>query len=296
MKKPVITIIGSLNMDLVTVTKRVPEKGETITGQSFSTFPGGKGANQAVAAARLGAEVYMLGKVGNDSFGKQLIDLLSQEDIHDEFIEVSSTKETGTASITISEQDNRIIVVPGANYEVTPEWVKSRESIIAKSDLLLIQLEIPLHTVIKATEIANKYGIPVILNPAPYQKLPKKLVESVTFITPNESEFEQLLADIPIEYRDKVVAKCIVTKGEEGVDFHINHEKQTVPAVKVEVVDTTGAGDTFNGALAVAYAKTENLEESILFAVHAASLSVMKMGAQTGMPLIEEIKDNKIYL
>ena len=283
-------------MDLVTVTKRVPEKGETITGQSFSTFPGGKGANQAVAAARLGAEVYMLGKVGNDSFGKQLIDLLSQEDIHDEFIEVSSTKETGTASITISEQDNRIIVVPGANYEVTPEWVKSRESIIAKSDLLLIQLEIPLHTVIKATEIANKYGIPVILNPAPYQKLPKKLVESVTFITPNESEFEQLLADIPIEYRDKVVAKCIVTKGEEGVDFHINHEKQTVPAVKVEVVDTTGAGDTFNGALAVAYAKTENLEESILFAVHAASLSVMKMGAQTGMPLIEEIKDNKIYL
>lgn len=283
-------------MDLVTVTKRVPEKGETITGQSFSTFPGGKGANQAVAAARLGAEVYMLGKVGNDSFGKQLIDILSQEDIHDEFIEVSSTKETGTASITISEQDNRIIVVPGANYEVAPEWVKSRESIIAKSDLLLIQLEIPFHTVIKATEIANKYGIPVILNPAPYQKLPKKLVESVTFITPNESEFEQLLADIPIEERDKVVAKCIVTKGEEGVDFHINHEKQTVPAVKVEVVDTTGAGDTFNGALAVAYAKTENLKESILFAVHAASLSVMKMGAQTGMPLIEEIKDNKIYL
>ncbi|MGQ4666903.1 ribokinase [Metabacillus halosaccharovorans] len=296
MKKPVITIIGSLNMDLVTVTERVPEKGETITGQSFSTFPGGKGANQAVAAARLGAEVYMLGKVGNDSFGKQLIDLLSQEDIHDEFVVVSSTKETGTASITISEQDNRIIVVPGANYEVTPEWVESRESIIAKSDLLLIQLEIPLHTVIKATEIANKYGIPVILNPAPYQKLPKKLVESVTFITPNESEFEQLLSDIPIEERDKVVAKCIVTKGEEGVDFHINHEKQTVPAVKVEVVDTTGAGDTFNGALAVAYAKTENLEESILFAVHAASLSVMKMGAQTGMPLIEEIRGNKIHL
>ncbi|WP_226528860.1 ribokinase [Metabacillus niabensis] len=296
MKKPVITIIGSLNMDLVTVTKRVPEKGETITGQSFLTFPGGKGANQAVAAARLGAEVYMLGKVGNDSFGKQLIDILTQEDIHDEFVKVSSTKETGTASITISEQDNRIIVVPGANYEVTPEWVKSRESIIAKSDLLLIQLEIPLHTVIKATEIANKYGIPVILNPAPYQKLPKKLVESVTFITPNESEFERLLADIPIEERDKVVAKCIVTKGEEGVDFHINHEKQTVPAVKVEVVDTTGAGDTFNGALAVAYAKTENLEESILFAVHAASLSVMKMGAQTGMPLIEEIKDKRIHL
>jgi len=244
----------------------------------------------------LGAEVYMLGKVGNDSFGKQLIEILSQEDIHDEFIEVSSTKETGTASIAISEQDNRIIVVPGANYEVTPEWVKSRESIIAKSDLLLIQLEIPLQTVIKATEIANKYGIPVILNPAPYQKLPEKLVGSVTFITPNETEFEQLLSDIPIEERDKVVAKCIVTKGEEGVEFHINHEKQTVPAVKVEVVDTTGAGDTFNGALAVAYAKTENLEESILFAVHAASLSVMKMGAQTGMPLIEEIKDKKIHL
>lgn len=290
MKKPVITVIGSLNMDLVTVTERVPQKGETITGQSFSTFPGGKGANQAVAAARLGAEVYMLGKVGNDSFGKQLKLLLSEDGIHDQFVEISSTKETGTASITISEQDNRIIVVPGANYEVTPEWVERRESIIANSDLLLIQLEIPLPTVMKATEIANKYGLPVILNPAPYQKLPKKLIERVTFITPNESEFEQLLSGIPSEEQEMITAKCIVTKGENGVDFYINHEKQSVPAVKVDVVDTTGAGDTFNGALAVAYAKTKNLKESILFAVHAASLSVMKMGAQTGMPSMEDMK------
>jgi ribokinase len=294
MKKPVITVIGSLNMDLVTVTERIPEKGETITGQSFSTFPGGKGANQAVAAARLGAEVYMLGKVGNDFFGKQLKELLSQEDIHDEFVEISSTNETGTASITISEQDNRIIVVPGANYEVTPEWVESRESIIANSDLLLIQLEIPLLTVIKATEMAIKYGIPVILNPAPYQKLPKKLVESVTFITPNESEFEQLLSDVSSEEREMIVAKSIVTKGEEGVEFHSNNKKQLVPAIKVDVVDTTGAGDTFNGALAVAYAKTKNLKESILFAVHAASLSVMKMGAQTGMPSIEEMNNRQL--
>ncbi|MFC0271877.1 ribokinase [Metabacillus herbersteinensis] len=290
MKNPIITVIGSLNMDLVTVTERVPQQGETITGQSFSTFPGGKGANQAVAAARLGAEVFMLGKVGNDSFGKQLKDLLSQEDIHEEYVEMSTDKETGTASITISGHDNRIIVVPGANHEVTPEWVTRHESQIKKSDLLLLQLEIPLDSVVKATEIANKHGVPVILNPAPYQKLPKKLIESVTFLTPNEYEFKQFLVEATHEERDMILAKSIVTKGEEGVEFQLDNQKMTVPAIQVDVVDTTGAGDTFNGALAVSYAKSNNLKEAALFATLAASLSVTKMGAQTGMPSNKEME------
>jgi ribokinase len=289
MKNPIITVIGSLNMDLVTVTKRVPQQGETITGESFSIFPGGKGANQAVAAARLGAKVFMLGKVGDDLFGKQIKDILSHEGIHVEYVEDSRNKETGTASITISGHDNRIIVVPGANHEVTPEWVMGHESQIKESDLLLLQLEIPLESVVKATEIANKHGVPVILNPAPYQKLPKELIDGVTFLTPNEHEYKQLLADASHEEIDRIKAKSIVTKGEKGVEFQLANKKISLPAIQVDVVDTTGAGDTFNGAFAVAYGKTNSLQEAVSFAIVAASLSITKMGAQTGMPSKKEM-------
>jgi ribokinase len=205
----------------------------------------------------------------------------------------SPDKETGTASITISDHDNRIIVVPGANHEVTTEWVEKYESLIKNCDLLLLQLEIPLDTVVKATELAHRHNVPVILNPAPYQKLPKELLENVTFLTPNESEFKQLLSEASLEERDRIVAKCIVTKGEEGVHYHLNNQLVTVPAIQVDVVDTTGAGDTFNGALAASYAKTNNLKAAILFATLAASLSVTKMGAQTGMPTIKEMENIK---
>jgi ribokinase len=291
LKKPRITVLGSLNMDLVTVTEKMPQQGETITGQAFSTFPGGKGANQAVAAARLGAEVYMLGKVGNDLFGKKLKEILTQENVNVDFIDVATYKETGTASIIISDDDNRIIVVPGANKEVTPEWVTSHEEQISKSDILLLQLEIPLESVKKAAQIAKKHKIPVVLNPAPYQKLPTDLLMDVTYLTPNEHEFKQLLEEATKEEFDLIRAKSIKTKGEEGVEFLLNNEQIQVNAQKVDVVDTTGAGDTFNGALAVELSKKQDIKEAVLFATIAGSLSVTKLGAQSGMPSLNDVKE-----
>jgi ribokinase len=291
LKKPRITVLGSLNMDLVTVTEKMPLQGETITGQAFSTFPGGKGANQAVAAARLGAEVNMLGKVGNDLFGKKLKEILTQENVNVDFVDVTTNKETGTASIIISDDDNRIIVVPGANNEVTPEWVSFHEEQIRKSDILLLQLEIPLESVKKAAQIAKKHKIPVILNPAPYQKLPTDLLKDVTYLTPNEHEYKQLLEEATKEEFDLIRAKSIITKGEEGVEFLLNNEKILVNAQKVDVVDTTGAGDTFNGALAVELSKKQEIEEAVLFASIAGSLSVTKLGAQSGMPSLNDVKE-----
>jgi ribokinase len=291
LKKPRITVLGSLNMDLVTVTEKMPLQGETITGQAFSTFPGGKGANQAVAAARLGAEVNMLGKVGNDLFGKKLKEILTQENVNVDFVDVTTNKETGTASIIISDDDNRIIVVPGANNEVTPEWVSFHEEQIRKSDILLLQLEIPLESVKNAAQIAKKHKIPVILNPAPYQKLPTDLLKDVTYLTPNEHEYKQLLEEATKEEFDLIRAKSIITKGEEGVEFLLNNEKILVNAQKVDVVDTTGAGDTFNGALAVELSKKQDMKEAVLFASIAGSLSVTKLGAQSGMPSLNDVKE-----
>jgi ribokinase len=278
-------------MDLVTVTEKMPQQGETITGQGFSTFPGGKGANQAVAAARLGAEVYMLGKVGNDLFGKNLKEILTQENVNVDFVDVVTNKETGTASIIISDDDNRIIVVPGANNEVTPEWVSFHEEQIRKSDILLLQLEIPLESVKIAAQIAKKYKIPVILNPAPYQKLPTNLLKDVTYLTPNEHEYKQLLEVATKEDFDLIRAKSIITKGEDGVEFLLNNEKILVNAQKVDVVDTTGAGDTFNGALAVEISKKQEIKKAVLFASIAGSLSVTKLGAQSGMPSLNDVKE-----
>lgn len=286
-----ITVLGSINMDLVTVTEFMPNQGETLLGQSFSTFPGGKGANQAVAAARLGAKVVMLGKVGADLFGSKIIDLLHQENVNENYIEISAENETGTASIIVSNQDNRIIVVPGANNEVTPEWVLVHEEQIKNSHLLLLQLEIPLKSVLKATEIANKHGIPVILNPAPIQKLPIKLLEGVTYLTPNEHEFKQLLNQASKDEIELIKAKSIVTKGEKGVEFQLNNQQICIEAMQVEVIDTTGAGDTFNGALAVALTRKQPLRDAVYFASVAASISITKMGAQTGMPFISELEE-----
>jgi ribokinase len=289
LKKPRITVLGSLNMDLVTVTEKMPQQGETITGQAFSTFPGGKGANQAVAAARLGAEVYMLGKVGNDLFGSKLKEILIQENVNVNFVETATNNVTGTASIIISNHDNRIIVVPGANKEVTPEWIISHEEQIRKSDILLLQLEIPLESVKKAAQIAKKHKIPVILNPAPYQKLPNELLKDVTYLTPNEHEFRQLVEVAAKEELEIIRAKSFITKGEEGVEFLLNNEKILVNAQKVDVVDTTGAGDTFNGALAVALSENQDIKDAILFASIAGSLSVTKLGAQSGMPSLNDV-------
>jgi ribokinase len=287
-----ITVIGSINMDLVTSTNVIPKGGETVLGDSFHTIPGGKGANQAVAAARLGADVTMIGCVGDDSFGQVLREHMNHQGIHTENVESVPNMASGIASITLSEGDNRIIVVPGANNYVTPEFIDKNEESISNSSMLLLQLEIPIVSVIRAAELAKKHLVPIILNPAPIQRLPKELLEMVDYLTPNEHEQEMLFASLNGTYKEleKIKEKCIVTKGAKGVVVYQNGELE-IPSFQVEVVDTTGAGDSFNGALAVALCEGFELVEACQFANAVGAISVTKLGAQSGMPTRKEVEE-----
>jgi ribokinase len=288
-----VTVIGSINMDLVTSTTQIPKVGETVLGNSFHSIPGGKGANQAVAAARLGADVTMIAAVGNDSFGKTLVEHLTNEGINTENIIKVKDTSTGIASIIVSEADNSIIVVPGANNHVTPEGIEKHEDKIINSDIILLQLEIPVKSVIRAVELAKKHGVRTILNPAPIQKLPKELLEMVDYLTPNEHEQALLFDSIggTEEELAKYKEKCIVTKGSKGVMIYKNGEKNEIPSIQVEAVDTTGAGDSFNGALAVALCDGLEIEEACRFANVVGAISVTKLGAQTGMPTKKEVEE-----
>lgn len=292
MTKKKITVIGSINMDIVTSTNILPKMGETVLGKAFHTIPGGKGANQAVAAARLGADVSMIGCVGNDTFGKELKQHLNNQGIDVQNVEPVTETSTGTATITVFDGDNSIIVVPGANYHVTPVYIERLEKMIVESDVVLLQLEIPLETVEKAVEIASKHHATIILNPAPIQLLSKELLSKIDYITPNEHEQEMLLtsSDWTDEERKEIIKKCIVTKGSKGVSILKGNERQ-IPSFNVDVVDTTGAGDTFNGALAYCLSIGYELEEACHFANAAAALSVTKFGAQGGMPTLKEVEE-----
>ncbi|EIT83992.1 ribokinase [Fictibacillus macauensis ZFHKF-1] len=285
--KAKITVVGSINMDLVTISNKVPKMGETLLGQDFLSNPGGKGANQAVAAARLGADVKMVGAVGNDTFGKDLLRTLEKEKI-----DVSAVEEvdgaSGTATILVSQGDNSIIVVPGANEQVTPDFVERHKDAIKDSDYVLLQLEIPVESVEKAVQIAKENDVKVILNPAPIQKLSDALLANVDYLTPNEHELELL-----VEGRDKkaILEKVIVTKGSEGLIYYEDGQEVSVPAFSVEVKDTTGAGDTFNGAFATALSEGKSLKEACLFGNAAGALSTTKLGAQAGMPKKEAVQN-----
>ncbi|HWO78516.1 MAG TPA: ribokinase [Bacillus sp. (in: firmicutes)] len=283
-----ITVIGSLNIDLVTSVERYPKLGETLLGNDFQTKYGGKGANQAVAAARLGGAVQMVGCVGSDSYGDNYRSYLKGEGILIDNVEPVTHTSTGTASITIAEGDNSIIVVPGANFALTPDVIESKKEVIANSQVILLQLEIPMETVEKVLEIAKENDVVTILNPAPFQTIPAHWWDMITYITPNEHEAAMLMesADFKQGYKEKI----IMTNGSKGVVFYQDGMEQMVPAPKVEVVDTTGAGDTFNGALAYFLHEGKVLNEACRFAVGAASLSVTKFGAQGGMPTLEELK------
>lgn len=285
-ERPTVTVVGSINMDLTVSTGQMPNQGETVIGEEFATFPGGKGANQAVAAARLGANVNMVGALGDDVFGESLQNQLEQENIHTTAIHKLKDVATGTATIILSEGDNRIIVAPGANGRLTPELIRQHERMIKQSDIILLQLEIPLDTVQAVITIAQQYEVPVILNPAPYQSLPDALLSGVDYLTPNEMEAESMLED-PNSHVNK--EQLIVTNGKEGVSTYKGGEEQVIPGFPVDVLDTTGAGDTFNGALATQLAIGTPLEKAVHYANAAAALSIMKLGAQSGMPSAEEV-------
>ncbi|MCR8842407.1 ribokinase [Paenibacillus sp. SC116] len=297
MKKPKITVVGSLNIDMVNETKHFPNQGETVIGTAFYSFVGGKGANQAVACARLGAQVTMIGCVGEDHFAKQLLETLDREGITTKYVKTVPHQTTGVATITLYDNDNRIIVTPGANHRLLPEDVVSLKEVIADSDMVLLQQEIPFETVEATIKLANELQVPVMLNPAPAIELPSELLKQVDVITPNEYELAVLLGldEKQVQSFEYIIKwypyRIVMTGGSNGAfykspDGQIKHE----PGRQVDVVDTTGAGDTFNGALAVKLSEGSTLEEAVKFAVAASALSVMKLGAQSGMPLRSDVE------
>lgn len=283
-----IVVIGSSSIDLVVKTDVLPQAGETVMGNSFFTTTGGKGANQAVAAARLSNKVYMIGAVGDDENGKQIIENLEQNNVDTTFMDKIENETSGTAHITLFEDDNRIIVVPAANNHVTPEKVLPKLERFGAGDIILMQHEIPEHTIKEVTDYAVKQDMKVILNPAPYRNIDKEIIDKVTWITPNESESELLFESGVDEALKAYPRKLIVTKGAAGAMFY-NDSQQLVKGYKKKVVDTTGAGDTFNGALAVALIENKPLEEAVDFANLAGSFSVTGLGAQGAMPYRKEL-------
>ncbi|REB08881.1 ribokinase [Sporosarcina sp. BI001-red] len=299
MKKRIV-VVGSLNMDIIISTNRLPQIGETILGNEVNYLPGGKGANQAVSIARLGGDVTMVGAVGQDEFGKSLLEQMDTNQVNTAFIDQVEDVKTGIADIFHVNHDNCIVVVPGANFTLTPEKITPEmEQLIAEADVLITQLEIPLETVQKVLEIANKHNVKTILNPAPAQTLPAELLQLVDYLTPNETEFA-LLAEHTFTTNDELAAlmtkweatynqTLIVTLGEQGSAYLQDGKLVITPAEKVDVVDTTGAGDSFNGALAVAISEEKSIPEMIAFATKVAARAVTKFGAQDGMPFAADL-------
>lgn len=284
-----ITVIGSINMDLVVETDYVPEKGETTLGNTFSTFFGGKGANQVVSIARLGKEAQMIGACGTDQYGEMALASLQQENVKTDHVFAIPDETTGIASIIVSEADNRIIVVPGANNRLTPGHIEQVKQEIIGSELVVIQLEIPTETVHTALEICQEHQIPVVLNPAPVDHFKQEFIDLATYLTPNESECRHIFGDDIEQALEQYPNKLIVTLGDKGARFYDGEQHQFIRGFQTTPVDTTGAGDTFNGSFAVAIAEGKRIEEAIKFANASASLSVEKKGAQNGMPSLESV-------
>ncbi|MGG4220099.1 ribokinase [Paenibacillus jamilae] len=287
-----ITVIGSSSMDLVVTSSKRPGAGETVLGDSFTTVPGGKGANQAVAAARLGADVTMIGRVGDDHFGQHILRNFEENYVHISHVKPVTHMESGTAHIILAEGDNSIVVVKAANNEVTPAYVEEALDVIRSSDIVLIQQEIPAETIVYVSEVCAKYQVPLLLNPAPAREVEESVIAHATYITPNEHEAAILFKDMSLqEALRKYPNKLFVTEGSNGVRFFDGEQEVVVPTYKVEAVDTTGAGDTFNAAFAVALAEGKSVADSVKFANRAASLSVTKFGAQGGMPTRREVEE-----
>jgi ribokinase len=296
-----ITIVGSLNMDLVIRSSHIPQKGETIIGRDFQTIPGGKGANQAVAAARLGGQVNMVGRVGKDSFADILLENLNSSKVDAGYIKRDVDSATGVALIVVDDTgENIIVVASGANMTVTEADVEAAEQIIKSSDVLLLQLEVPVNAVTRATQIACQFGVTVILNPAPAQRLSPDLLNLVDIIVPNEIEAElltgiQLNSQVDLENAsnrllESGVKSVVITLGGRGSFFaDSQHQSENVKAFEIKPVDTTAAGDAFLGGLAVNIGEGRSLSESVRWANAAGALAAMRFGAQTSLPSRDEV-------
>ncbi|GAB1784963.1 ribokinase [Priestia megaterium] len=280
-------------MDLVVTSNIRPGAGETVLGESFKTVPGGKGANQAVAAARLGADVSMIGCVGEDHYGKAILENFKSNGVSVENVKPVTDSDSGTAHIILAEGDNSIVVVKGANDYITPDYVEKAKEKIKEADIVLIQQEIPEETVEYVAQLCQELKVPLLLNPAPARPLKAEVIEQVSYITPNEHEAELLFEG---KEKEEVLKqypnKLFITEGKQGVRYFNGEKEVLVPSYQVETIDTTGAGDTFNAALAVALAEGMGFEKGIQFANRAASLSVTKFGAQGGMPTRKEVEES----
>ncbi|MGT2915856.1 ribokinase [Streptococcus dysgalactiae] len=293
-----IVIVGSISMDLVMKTNRIAQEGETVFGDSFAMVPGGKGANQAVAVGRLASQkdqINMLGAVGEDSFGPLLLQNLADNSLNVDFVGTVPSS-SGIAQITIFNHDNRIIYCPGANGEVdTTLWEKEWD-VLEAADLVILQNEIPHQANLAIAQFCHDKGIKVLYNPAPARETDKEMLGLVTYFTPNQHEVQELFPDKELDtILEAYPNRLIVTLGTKGSTYFDGQVIQLIPAIKTEAIDTTGAGDTFNGAFGFAVSKGLDMRESLTFATLASHLSVQQFGAQGGMPTLSEMKEHDAY-
>ncbi len=301
MNAPSIVVIGSTNTDMVIKAPHLPQPGETILGGTFFMSAGGKGANQAVAAARLGGSILLVAKTGYDVFGKQSIELFEKEGVDISCIVRDRYQPSGVALITVDDKgENCIVVAPGANAALSAENVDEVKEKVETASLILIQLETPVATVEYVANIASSKGIKLVLNPAPAAKLKDELLKKISIITPNQKEAEMLTG---IKINDEASAKkaalflhnkgidtVIITMGASGALVLHNNKYSMISGHKVKVVDTTAAGDVFNGALVVAISEGKDMEDAVAFACKAAAISVTRLGAQASAPYRKEVE------
>ena len=292
-----IVVVGSFNADLTSYLQRMPRPGETVSGDKFVTGPGGKGSNQAVAAARLGADVTFIGRIGNDVFAKLAQDLWAAEGINTDYVNQDPDHATGVAPIFVdSNGENMIVVVLGANSNIQQSDIDAAKNAIADADVLVIQLEINHDMVGYTLKVAKELGITTILNPAPAAVIPTEFIQLADYITPNETELEVLSKsqseDVIANAKSLLTSDeqtVIVTMGSQGAQIVRNDYQALMGTFKVDVVDTTGAGDAFNGGLAVALAEGKSLQDAVKFANATAALCVTRLGTSPSMPQRAEV-------
>lgn len=295
-----VAVVGSMNMDLVVRSDEIPKIGETLLGEELLHIPGGKGANQGVAMAKLGNKVNFLGKVGDDSYGKLLLESMSKAGVETKYIEKADSS-TGIAVINVDcKGNNNIVVIPGANWKVDQDYLNRQIQVFKESDILVFQLEIPLETVEAGLIIAKKLGKKTILNPAPARDLTDSILENVDIIIPNEHELQRM-AKIEIVddqsllkaanlIMEKGIEEVIVTLGSRGV-LYVNREGyEFFDAYKVEVVDSTAAGDSFIGGFVSSYIENQDIKKAVDIGQRSAALAVQKFGAQSSLPTREEVE------
>lgn len=304
-EKAKIVVVGSSNIDMVVKTDRIPRAGETVLGGEFVMVPGGKGANQAVCAAKLGADVSLVSRIGNDVFGEMSLANFHREGVDTTFVVKDDLHASGVALIAVDRNgENAIVVAPGANTALSPEDVNRAEEAIAAADAIVLQLEIPQETVAHTVELARSHGKRVVLNPAPIRQFPMHILRHVDVLTPNQHEAASLIGaegegnnldvqEAVAALLDMGVAAVIITLGSDGAYVATHERAEKIEAVKVPVVDTTAAGDAFTGSLACALAEGKDLFEAARFAAKVAGISVTRMGAQSSMPTRYEVESYK---